>query len=104
MVRLRERLSEEALESAVDVFKAVAHSSRLLILAELLDGKKCVRDICEILNFRQPNVSQHLAALKHSGLVGISHEGAYRCYYLKDPDRVRDLFSLIDAGLMDTEI
>jgi len=76
--------------------KAFGHPTRLLILAELLKGTKCVNDMSELLDRPQPNVSQHLMALRESGLVGFDRKGLSRCYYLTRPGLVRGLFDLLE--------
>jgi len=78
------------------LLKIVAHPTRLMILAELMEAEKCVNDIGDLLNVRQPNVSQHLAILKENGLVAFRKEGASRCYYLARPGLVADLFALVE--------
>jgi len=83
--------SHEASEWA-ETLRAAAHPVRMLILAQLLQGPKCVKAIRELLDARQPNVSQHLSTLKHSGLVAFSQHGAFRCYYLPKPGKVRAIF------------
>ena len=80
----------------VEVLSAAAHPVRLMILAELLEGPRCVTAIRELLKARQPNVSQHLLVLKHGGLVAFSREGAFRCYYLPKPAQVRAIFRLLE--------
>jgi len=46
-----------------------------MILEELVKGVKCVNDIEELLEVRQPNISQHLAMLRHGGLVDFYQKG-----------------------------
>ncbi|MCC2111704.1 MAG: winged helix-turn-helix transcriptional regulator, partial [Hyphomicrobiales bacterium] len=41
--------------------KALAHESRLVILCVLSDGEKSVTELEELLDLRQPTVSQQLA-------------------------------------------
>jgi DNA-binding transcriptional ArsR family regulator len=87
---------EKASEQA-ETLRAAAHPVRLMILAELLEGPKCVTDIRELLKARQPNVSQHLSVLKHAGLVAFSRDGAFRCYYLRKPAQVSAIFRLLES-------
>lgn len=79
-----------------EMLKAVAHPVRLMILAELLEGPKCVTTIRDLLEVRQPNISQHLSVLKHGGLVSFNRDGAFRCYYLPKPAQVRAVFRLLE--------
>lgn len=79
-----------------ETLRGAAYPVRLMILRELLAGPRCVTAICDLLAVRQPNVSQHLSVLKHSGLVAFSRQGAFRCYYLPKPAQVRAIFSLLE--------
>ena len=59
----------------VDIFKALADSTRLKILECIKNGEKC---ICEVIPFTgksQPNVSQHLKVLKNAGIVDERKDG-----------------------------
>jgi len=59
-----------------DVLKALAHPTRLQIVAELLKGTKCVTDIQDILPASQANISQHLTVLlRMSSEAGIISHG-----------------------------
>ncbi len=80
-----------------DLLKAAAHPTRLMIMDELARGVKCVTDIRDLLDVRQANVSQHLAVLRHSGLVAFYQEGGLRCYYLARPALVEALFGFLDG-------
>jgi ArsR family transcriptional regulator len=72
-------------KTRVDLLKVIAHPMRIKILEELRHGVKCVSDIEEFLGARQPNISQHLSLLRHSGAVDYFMDGRLRCYFLKDP-------------------
>ena len=74
------------------IFKALAHPTRLMIVDSLLHGQKCVGDIQELLKSSQPNGSQHLRILKTSGIVDFCRQKNLRCYYLKDPEKIQILF------------
>jgi DNA-binding transcriptional ArsR family regulator len=78
-----------------DLLKVLSHATRLAILAELLKGVKCVNDMADLLARPQPNVSQHLMALRESGLVDCRHDGVFRCYYLPKPGLVQDLIHVL---------
>lgn len=59
----------------VDVFKALADSTRLKILECIKDGEKCICEVIPYTRKSQPNVSQHLKVLKIAGLVDERREG-----------------------------
>ena len=82
-------------EKQSQIFKALAHPTRLMIVDSLLRGEKCVGDIQELLKSSQPNVSQHLSILKNSGIVDFCQRKNLRCYYLKDPEKIQTLFDFL---------
>lgn len=77
--------------------KALAHPTRLQIVAELLNGTRCVTDMEDILPASQANISQHLTVLRHARLVDFAQDGSLRCYYLSCPQIVEQLFHLLAA-------
>ena len=69
----------------LELLRAAAHPVRIKILDELTRGVKCVSDLEEFLDIRQPNVSQHLSLLRRLGVIDYYMDGRLRCYYLRDP-------------------
>ena len=67
---------------ASDFLKALAHESRLMILCILAEGEKSVSELEDILNLRQPTVSQQLARLRADGLVSTRRDGKAIYYTL----------------------
>lgn len=69
--------------------KALADATRLRVVNLLMQGEICGCDIGHVLHLSQPNIAQHLAYLRHSGLVSSRREG-YRVYYqlVEKRDRV----------------
>ena len=76
-----DRMADNA-KRASDFLKALAHESRLLILCILAEGEKSVSELEEILNLRQPTVSQQLARLRGEGLVSTRRDGKTVYYNL----------------------
>ncbi len=68
------------------LFKAFADPTRLRILNVLAAGELCVCDIVDLLDLPQPNVSRHLAALRHAGLVDVVRAQQFAHYRLAAPD------------------
>jgi len=66
--------------------KALAHESRLLILCILAEGEKSVSELEDLLNLRQPTVSQQLARLRSDGLVSTRRDGKAIYYKLASDD------------------
>ncbi len=80
------------------ILKALAHPTRLQIVAELLEGTKCVTDIQDILPASQANISQHLTVLRNAGLVDFDQKGAQRCYYTSRPRLSSTVIALLEEG------
>ncbi|MDI6816442.1 MAG: metalloregulator ArsR/SmtB family transcription factor [Actinomycetota bacterium] len=68
-----------------ELLKIIANPLRVEILEQLEEGVKCVSDFEESINASQPNISQHLALLRRSGLIDYYNDGRLRCYFLVDP-------------------
>jgi ArsR family transcriptional regulator len=62
------------------VFKALADTTRLRILALLGNNEVCVCHIHDSLGLPQPTVSRHLAYLRRSGLVAARRDGVWMHY------------------------
>jgi len=86
-------LSKEKLRDHANLLKLLAHPTRLAILNSLIPGPKCVTDVCELCEASQPNVSQHLALLRHESIVKYYDEGKSRCYFLSQPNKMKNIFT-----------
>jgi DNA-binding transcriptional ArsR family regulator len=65
------------------VFKALAHPRRRLVLDELKDGPKTTGALCEIFSdMDRCTVMQHLKVLEEAGLVVARREGRERWNHL----------------------
>ena len=78
-------------KEAAQIFKALSHPTRLLIVETLLQGEKCVNDIHDLVDASQPNISQHLNILKFAQIVDFHQDGNLRCYFLCDREKIRKL-------------
>ncbi len=77
-----EHFSEEQNEIAV-LLKALAHPARIAIVEYLLSVDTCIcNDIVAELPLAQATVSQHIKALKNSGIIQGTVEGKAICYCL----------------------
>lgn len=72
---------EADLAALAEVAKALAHPARLAILQTLAQRGTCIcGQIVDVLPLAQATVSQHLKALKASGLVQGEVDGPRSCY------------------------
>ena len=76
-------------EDAAGFLKALAHEGRLMILCHLAGGPRSVTELEKLLSTRQAMVSQHLARLRHEGLVTYRREGQAIFYAIADPKVLR---------------
>ncbi len=58
-----------------EVCKTLASPKRLEILNALKDGEKTVTELVDILGVPKANVSQHLAVMRHKGILKTRREG-----------------------------
>lgn len=69
-----------------ETLKVLASPIRLEIIHRLADGPLEVGRLASAIGTSQPNVSQHLAVLRSSGLVEAQRHGREMRYRLTDPD------------------
>jgi ArsR family transcriptional regulator len=69
-----------------DLFKALAHPTRIQVLNLLKDGELCVCEIYEDLELNQSNISQHLKVLKDQDIVESRKDGVKVIYKVKDKE------------------
>lgn len=79
---------------AAEKIKALAHPQRFAIMATLVDGPKSVGELVDILDMRQPAVSQMLARLRESNLVRSKRDGKQVFYYASDEQTIKMVLSL----------
>ena len=72
-------------KTQAQLFKALAHPARLLMVDELSRGERCVCELAERVGSEMPTVSRHLSQLKHAGIVEDEKRGAQVFYRLKTP-------------------
>ena len=88
-----EQLRESA-QQASDMLRALGNEYRLLILCHLLDGEQQVSGLLDKLDLSQSSLSQHLARLRHEGLVTTRRE-SQSIYYSLAGDEVRRILQVL---------
>lgn len=86
----------EAVDIQAELFKALAHPTRLRILEALARDEECVCHLTALLQQRQANISQHLMVLREAGLVQDRKEGVLVYYRLADQRVVEAMRLLMD--------
>lgn len=80
---------------AVELLKAMANGPRLLVLCHLAEsGELSVGELARRVGLSQSALSQHLAKLRHQGLVATRKEAQSVFYSVCDP-RAEQLLALL---------
>src|SRR5579859_1456484 len=82
--------------------QGLSDPKRLLIVAALHDGEKSVGELGQLIGARQSNVSQHLALMRHLGLVQTRRTDGSVLYRLADP-RIAEAVALLCAVQADLQ-
>jgi ArsR family transcriptional regulator len=85
-------------EARAQVFKALAHPSRLLIVDELMQSARCVCELTALVGSDMSTVSKHLSVLKAAGVVADERRGAQIWYRLRMKCVTR-FFGCVDSEL-----
>lgn len=83
--------SEAQLRLHADIFKALAHPSRLRILEALAGGKRCVNELTELVGSDMSTVSRHLSRMRAVGVIRDEKKGLQVFYELRCPCILRFL-------------
>ena len=70
-------------EARAKIIKAMAHPTRLFIIDELAQGKKCVCELTKMIGADMSTVSKHLSVLKNAGIVYDEKVGTKIFYHLR---------------------
>ena len=87
-------MEEEGYKLQAGVVKALAHPTRLQMLALLRDGERCACEFGPLLDLRQANVSQHLGVLRRAHVVNTRRDGVRIMYSLSDDRTIEVLDTL----------
>jgi DNA-binding transcriptional ArsR family regulator len=90
------RLAEQSAEAAT-LLRALGNEQRLLILCHLAaEGELSVTALGERMSLSQSALSQHLARLRHEGIVAFRREAQTLIYHIADDKAARLLALLHD--------
>jgi ArsR family transcriptional regulator len=76
-------------ELQAEVCKTLSSPKRLEIIHALKDGERTVTDLVDELGVPKANVSQHLAVMRHKGVLKTRRKGVNIYYSLVNPKVVR---------------
>lgn len=79
------QLMRSAAGEAAAVLRTLGNPDRLLLLCQLSQGERSVGELEELLDLRQPSLSQQLAVLRNDGLVQTRRDGKRMFYSIAEP-------------------
>lgn len=95
MIKKTNQLDLDALTSAAECLRILAHPNRLQIVQMLLTGKKySVNEIAEACELAQPTTSDHLRLMQRCGFLDNVREGRTVFYSIAEP-HLKDIMSCI---------
>ncbi len=82
-------------EDSANLLKVLGHPIRLKIIHLLRHAPSCASETNAEIPISQPNLSQHLKALREAGIIECACHGTKRCYYLCRPELINDIFATL---------
>lgn len=79
---------------SIEVFRALADPTRRAVFESLAAGEKNATELRSGFAISQPAISQHIAVLRHAGLIRERRVGRHTNYSV-DPDGLRPLFDWV---------
>ncbi|PIQ68240.1 MAG: transcriptional regulator [Candidatus Taylorbacteria bacterium CG11_big_fil_rev_8_21_14_0_20_46_11] len=100
---MKEILPKVAFIKNAQTYKLLANEKRLEILNNIKYEEKCVEDLVKILGVSKANVSQHLALLRHAGIVKTRRAGLNVFYKIVDPEIIKPCVILYNLWVSDNK-
>jgi ArsR family transcriptional regulator, virulence genes transcriptional regulator len=100
-VCMKQILSDKSIyEMQAEICKTLTNPKRIEILNTLKNEEKTVTEIVEALGASKANVSQHLAVMRHKGILTTRREGVNIYYRVSNP-KVIDACTLMKEVLFE---
>jgi DNA-binding transcriptional ArsR family regulator len=77
---------QDSAKTASDLLKLLGHPDRLMILCQLKTGEQSVGQLANDLEIKQSPLSQHLARMRHEGVVTCRREAQTMYYSIASPE------------------
>jgi DNA-binding transcriptional ArsR family regulator len=88
-----ERMQASA-KTATDLLKLLGHPDRLMVLCQLKTGEQSVGELSQNLGIKQSPLSQHLARMRHEGVVNSRRDGQ-TIYYSISGEKVEKVVGVL---------
>jgi ArsR family transcriptional regulator len=80
---MEKKINPAKLAARANIFKALAHPTRLSILEYLAEREHCVCELLDKINADQTTISKHLALMKNAGILESDRRGTMVFYRIK---------------------
>ena len=89
--------SPELAQAKAEIFKALGHPSRLIMMEALQERPRCACELAELVPGAQATVSRHLDVLLRAGVLRRHREGVKMMYELALPCILRAMPCVTEA-------
>ncbi len=93
---------QDSAKTVSELLKLLGHPDRLMVLCQLNAGEQSVGELSRNLGIKQSPLSQHLARMRHEGVVNSRRE-AQTIYYSIAGEKVARLVSVLYELYCDAE-
>jgi DNA-binding transcriptional ArsR family regulator len=98
---MKNSISDKAIfEMQAEICKTLTNPKRIEILSALKNEEKTVTELVDALGASKANVSQHLAVMRHKGILTTRREGVNIYYRVANP-KVIDACTLMKEVLFE---
>lgn len=87
-----------------DLLKLLGHPDRLMVLCQLKFGEQSVGELSRNLGVKQSPLSQHLARMRHEGVVASRRDAQTMYYSITDKKIAEVIGVLYDLYCADGEV
>jgi DNA-binding transcriptional ArsR family regulator len=91
--------SSDLAQAKAEIFKALGHPARLLMVETLAEGPRSAGDLAKLVTGTQATASRHLDVLLKAGVVSRSKQGVRMLYELALPCLLRAMPCVTEALL-----
>ncbi len=91
---IEKKLLYASATQACSLLKNLSNPHRLMLICHLMEGRKSVGELAELVGVSHSNMSQHLSHLRHGGVVTSERE-AQTIYYSIASDQAQELIRVL---------
>ena len=85
---------ENKVEKATNFLKLFSNKTRILVLCNLVNGRKTVNELALLINVKQSALSQHLKKMRVDQILSTQRSGKYIYYKIQDPS-VKNIIQIL---------